>query len=83
MHQILGIFVNWGQKLVEQQLLYSELRGNMSTKYGIENESSAINTLENFLGIKVEECGLFVDSEILYLAASSDGIHGSKCLVEL
>ncbi|XP_046686669.1 uncharacterized protein LOC124372331 [Homalodisca vitripennis] len=70
------------QKTVEQ-LLYKSFVGNKAMRYGVENERNAIDELENLIGAKVEECGLFVDPVHPFLAASPDGIIDGKGLVEV
>jgi len=64
-------------------LLYSEFKGTAATRYGIEHEGAAIAELQELIGMAVEECGLFVDQEYPFLAASPDGTIGEHGLVEI
>ncbi|XP_050306168.1 uncharacterized protein LOC126743213 isoform X2 [Anthonomus grandis grandis] len=64
-------------------ILYSKFRGNKHTKYGTEKEPFAIQQFEETYNLKVEMCGLFIDSECCALAASPDGLVGSRGLVEV
>lgn len=70
------------QKTVEQ-LLYKEFSGTNATRYGLENERTAISELEDLLLVKVQECGLYVDEKLPFLAASPDGLVDDKYLVEV
>lgn len=51
--------------------------------YGIENESIAIQKFQEQTGIDVLKCGLFIDKENPFLAASPDGLIGSDAIVEV
>jgi len=68
-------------------ILYPDRLDNVEAiRYGRENESKAIETLNSLIepeGRKVEECGLFVDIEKGYLAGTPDGVVGDTCLVEV
>lgn len=63
-------------------LLYSSVN-SPGVKYGIENEQAAIEKLAESLNLKIEKCGLFVDEELPYLAASPDGLIGDDGIVEV
>lgn len=52
-------------------------------RYGFEKEKFALAQFEDTIGVKVDECGLFIDKEIPYLAASPDGMFKNKGLVEV
>jgi len=55
-------------------------------RYGKDHESDAIEALNTILarnGLKVEECGLFIDTITGYLAATPDGTVGEDGLVEV
>lgn len=52
-------------------------------RYGIQNEPLAKNSLESKLGTKILLCGLFVDNNLPYLAASADGLVNNDAIVEI
>jgi len=39
-------------------------------EYGNQSESLAIKTLENIIKIQIKKCGLFIDDDVPYLAAT-------------
>ena len=51
--------------------------------YGTANESVAIAQYEQTEGVTVQKCGLFVDTQHFFLAASPDGLVGNDGLVEV
>ncbi|KAG0417891.1 hypothetical protein HPB47_005279, partial [Ixodes persulcatus] len=51
--------------------------------YGRDNEPKAIERLETDKGVNVKKCGLFVDREYPYLAATPDGLVGEDTVVEV
>ncbi|XP_050054237.1 uncharacterized protein LOC126549366 [Aphis gossypii] len=51
--------------------------------YGKDTEPEAIVALENQLKIKVNPCGLIIDENFPYLAASPDGIVDGDFIVEI
>ena len=58
----------------------------LSTKaimHGRKYESVAINKLESVLNTKVKSCGLFIDKELPFLAATPDGLVGEDGIVEV
>lgn len=57
--------------------------GNEYTKYGSEKEPFAVREFENAFNVKVQSCGLFVDSQFSFLVASPDGLVGDKAIVEV
>jgi hypothetical protein len=57
-----------------KSLLYHDFQGCAATRYGIEHERTAITDFEKLTNPTTEECGLFVDAEFPYLAASPDRI---------
>ncbi|KAJ8884388.1 hypothetical protein PR048_016245 [Dryococelus australis] len=64
-------------------ILYSRFSGTAATRCGLENERNAV---EDFLfksGKKVARCGLFVDLEYPWLAASPDGLVGGDSILEV
>ena len=62
--------------LVKQILFWSPKRGRVleALQYGTDNEKSAVIDLSNQLRIEIKPNGLFIDSEIEFLAASADGV---------
>ena len=75
------------RKATVKEVLYSK---DISTKaaiaYGIAHEDEARNDLQTTHDVDVELCGLFVNVEHPWLAASPDGIttwEGEKALVEI
>ncbi|CAN8019815.1 unnamed protein product [Ixodes persulcatus] len=52
-------------------------------QYGRDNEPKAIERLETDKGVNVKKCGLFVDREYPYLAATPDGLVGEDTVVEV
>jgi len=63
-----------------EALLYSNFRGNIATRYGLEKEESTRQQYKTYMtqnghpNLKIEECGLFVSLENPWLAASPDGL---------
>lgn len=39
--------------------------------------------LQEKLGVEINDCGLFIDAELAYLAATPDGIIGDNAIVEI
>ncbi|XP_063229291.1 uncharacterized protein LOC134534727 isoform X1 [Bacillus rossius redtenbacheri] len=64
-------------------ILYSRFSGTEATRYGLENEHSAIQDFEVNFGKKVARCGLFVDKEHPWLAATPDGLVGDDGILEV
>ncbi|XP_060878263.1 uncharacterized protein LOC132950736 [Metopolophium dirhodum] len=64
-------------------ILYDLFRGNAATKYGIQNKPLAKNNLESKLGTAILPCGLFVDNNLPFLAASPDGLISYDSIVEI
>ncbi|CAN7937485.1 unnamed protein product [Ixodes hexagonus] len=52
-------------------------------QYGRDNEPKVIERLETDKGVSVQKCGLFVDREYPYLAATPDGLVGEDTVVEV
>ena len=56
------------------------------SRYGKDHEKFALAELNRILsesGQQVEECGLFVDTDKSFLAASPDGLVGAEAVVEV
>jgi hypothetical protein len=52
-------------------------------QYGRENEPKARRQIEATFGVKVDKCGLFIDSETAYFAATPDGLIDDDGIVEI
>lgn len=68
---------------VAKDILFSSFTGNVYTKYGIDNEQTAIRDFEIVLKKSVTACGLFVDENYPFLAASPDGLIGDNAILEI
>ncbi|KAL4101273.1 hypothetical protein QTP88_021293 [Uroleucon formosanum] len=66
--------------------VYDLLYGNLTTKameYGKMMEDIARKKFETLTNFKVLNCGLFIDKDKPYLAASPDGLVGDTALLEI
>ncbi|KAL4083087.1 hypothetical protein QTP88_028417 [Uroleucon formosanum] len=66
--------------------VYDLLYGNVTTKameYGKMMEDIARKKFETLTNFKVLNCGLFIDKDKPYLAASRDGLVGDTALLEI
>lgn len=70
------------QNLVKTILYPPQLRST-AVEWGKEKEIEAREELQAELGIKINNCVLFIDSEFPYLAATPDGIIGDDGIVEI
>lgn len=52
-------------------------------EYGMEHEYQAKRDLELALEVKINDCGLFIDSIDVFLGATPDGVIGEDTLVEI
>lgn len=68
---------------VARDLLSSNFTGNIYTKYGKDNELNALKEFMKIMGITVKSCGLFVDRNYPFLAASPDGLIDDDGMVEI
>lgn len=68
---------------VVESIRYPTFYGNDSTRWGIENESVAIQSVSEELGVQVDKCGLFINTEYPYLGASPDGLIADGAIVEI
>lgn len=64
-------------------ILYPPILNTLAIQHGNLNEKTAISQLEIQMGIKINQCGIFIDSEYPYLAASPDGVYDTNGLVEI
>lgn len=64
-----------------KNMLYQQFLGSAATQYGKDNEYRAIEAFEEITGMKINPCGLFIDQNHPFLAASPDGIIGDKAIV--
>ncbi|KAG7208099.1 hypothetical protein KM043_009673 [Ampulex compressa] len=51
--------------------------------WGVRYEKKAIKDFEKYRNVKVQKCGLIVDKELRYLAASPDGFVNADAIVEV
>ena len=56
---------------------------NPAVLHGHQHEAVARQTFKRKMGCSVHTCGLFIDSENNYLAATPDGIVGENCILEI
>lgn len=64
-------------------LLYSQFFGTSATRWGEDHEIVAIKEFEENYNYKVNECGLFIDENCNFLAATPDGLIGDDALIEV
>lgn len=67
---------------VVSQLLYAKV-DCAATRYGQAHEADAIKSFETVTGASVTKCGLFVDRQRPWLAASPDGLVGNDAFLEV
>lgn len=67
---------------VVKTLLYSKATTS-AMLYGELNESNAISCFEETMKTKVFPCGLYIDKEHDFLAASPDGVIGDDFIIEV
>lgn len=70
------------QNLVKT-ILYPPQLTNAAVEWGKEKEMVAREQLQEELGIEINDCGIFIDENIPYLAATPDGIIGDDTIVEI
>ncbi|XP_072751049.1 uncharacterized protein [Anoplolepis gracilipes] len=70
------------QNLVKA-ILYPPRLTNAAVEWGKEKEIMAREQLQMELGIEINDCKLFIDEEIPYLAATPDSIIGDDTIVEI
>lgn len=64
------------------RLLYGEQLETFSMVYGREKETVAISELKA-MGIEVTKCGIFIDKDLPFLAATPDGLIGNDGILEI
>ncbi|XP_025207632.1 uncharacterized protein LOC112603333, partial [Melanaphis sacchari] len=64
-------------------LILYQTFNSKSVQYGRDMENQAKTAFQNIMGLTVEQCGLFIDKNISYLAASPDGIVGDNAIIEI
>lgn len=71
-------------KNIVKNILYRNI-DTQSMKYGRMHEKDAIKSLEEYADIKIMKCGIFVDENLNFLAASPDGIvkNNDQYIVEV
>ncbi|KAE9543065.1 hypothetical protein AGLY_002976 [Aphis glycines] len=70
-------------KIKVHGMLYKPSAMCKSMAYGIEIEHLARSSFEALLQVSVQLCGLFIDREYPYLAASPDGLVGEHFVLEI
>ncbi|XP_029343469.1 uncharacterized protein LOC100570366 isoform X1 [Acyrthosiphon pisum] len=73
---------NTSCKNIVHSILYLTFNSK-SVQYGRDMEDEAKTKFEENFGYKIKKCGLFIDTQIPYLAASPDGIIGDTAIVEI
>ncbi|XP_025205740.1 uncharacterized protein LOC112602040 [Melanaphis sacchari] len=73
---------NTSCKNIVYSMLYLTFNSK-SVQYGRDMEDEAIKKFEDKFGYKVKKCGLLIDMQIPYLAASPDGIIGDTAIIEV
>ncbi|GBN25053.1 hypothetical protein AVEN_65053-1 [Araneus ventricosus] len=69
------------QNIVKNKLYSHFLSAAMN--YGQDNEDNAVRALQDSVNLKDRRCGLFVNPNIGYLAASPDGLIDDDGIVEV
>jgi len=66
-----------------KSIIYPQELNVESVKHGTDHEEIARKSIENMLNLTIKRCGLFIDSEIPFLGASSDGLIEEDGIVEI
>ncbi|XP_075556529.1 uncharacterized protein LOC142588576 [Dermacentor variabilis] len=66
-----------------KSLLYKNSFTSAALEHGKQQEQVAVRLYEEETGTRVQPCGLFVDQEYGFLAASPDGLVGSDGILEV
>lgn len=64
-------------------MLYTDISHLKQIAHGSFYERNALKKLEEAEGIKIKECGLFIDAEFPFLGATPDGLVGEDAIVEV
>ncbi|XP_025194234.1 uncharacterized protein LOC112593869, partial [Melanaphis sacchari] len=64
-------------------ILYANNVQAKSLQYGKDMEIAARKKAEETMNFTVKPCGLFIDTEFPYLAASPDGLIGEDSVIEI
>lgn len=64
-------------------IVYPKEINAISLQYGRESEDIARQTIEREINIKIQRCGLFIDSKDSFLGASPDGLIEDDGIVEI
>ncbi|XP_072757720.1 uncharacterized protein [Anoplolepis gracilipes] len=82
-----GKVCSWRETTLCQNLvkaiLYPLRLTNAAVEWGKEKEIVAREQLQVELGIEINDCGIFIDEEYPYLAATPDGIIRDDTVVEI
>ncbi|KAK4882279.1 hypothetical protein RN001_005598 [Aquatica leii] len=70
-------------KTVQNMLYGRDLSNNENILYGRNNENNARKRYELEANVKVNKCGLVIDPNSSFLAASPDGFVGEDGLIEI
>ncbi|XP_039298924.1 uncharacterized protein LOC120354905 [Nilaparvata lugens] len=65
---------NTGCENVVRELLYGGGKNCSAMEYGRMNEEAALKKVSEIAGQKILKCGLFIDADFPFLAASPDGL---------
>ncbi|XP_063910990.1 uncharacterized protein LOC135128089 isoform X2 [Zophobas morio] len=66
-----------------KSLLYSTFSGSTATDWGKTHEPMAVEAFQIANDVTVEPCGLFIDANFGFLAASPDGLIGNNAIIEI
>ncbi|CAI6357776.1 unnamed protein product [Macrosiphum euphorbiae] len=81
--QVISSRPDTGCEGILKSMLYSPDLDTRAMEYGREHEQDAKKDLELALGIEIKECGLYIDSNNVFLGATPDGLIGHDTLVEV
>lgn len=66
-----------------ESIIYPKNISTASTNFGNRNELRALQDLQVQLQIEIHNCGMFIDEEYDFLAASPDGVIGDDAIAEV
>lgn len=81
--RIIALRPDTGCEGVLKNLLYSTNLDTKALEYGREHEYQAKRDLELALDVKINDCGLFIDSIDVFLGATPGGLIWADTLVEI